>query len=156
MAVTHLAESRTLPLPVDDAFARVITWPLPEVFRRRYLALPPISEVREAPATWGTVGQTRRIVLADGGTMLETLTRVDPPTAFGYTLTEITGPLAPLATSIDGTWAFDAVGTGSRVTWSWDVHPRGLPGRLVMPVFGRLWHGFAKQGLAELETLLLA
>ena len=42
--------------------------------------------------------------------MHEELTRVDPPQAFGYTLTEITGPLAPLVDHIDGEWLFDPGG----------------------------------------------
>lgn len=149
------AQSRTYPLAVDDAFTRVIAWPLPEIFSRRYLAIPPIREVREGPASWDAVGQSRRIVLADGGTMFETLTRVDRPTAFGYTITDLTGPLAPLVESLDGTWSFEPVGTGCRITWTWDVRPRGRVGALAMPVLKRLWHGYARQALARLEGLLL-
>jgi hypothetical protein len=153
--VPTFSASRTYPLAVDDAFARVLAWPLPEIFSRRFLAFPPIREVREAPPTWDTVGQTRRIVLADGGTMLETLTRVDPPTGFGYAITDLTGPLAPLAESLDGTWSFEPAGTGCRITWTWDVRPRGRVGALAMPVFGKLWHGYARQALARLEELLI-
>ena len=90
--------------------------------------------MRDAPGAWDSVGQSRRIVLADGGTMLETLTRVDPPTAFGYAITELTGPLSPIASAADGLWAFEAAGTGCRVTWSWDVTPRGTLGDLLAPV----------------------
>lgn len=150
-----LSESRTYPVTVDDAFTRVMAWPLPELFSRRYLAIPPIREVREAPASWDTVGQSRRIVTTDGGTMLETLTRVDPPSAFGYTITDLTGPLSPLVETIDGTWSFAPVGTGCRIGWTWDVHPRGTVGDVAMPLFGRLWNGYARQALARLEELLL-
>ena len=57
-----------------------------------------------------------------------------------------------------GTWTFEAdslpTGEGTRVTWRWVVHPANAVGRLVMPVFGRLWHGYARRSLAHLETLL--
>lgn len=149
------SESRTYPVALDEAFSRVLALPLPELFDRRFLAIPPIREVRDAPEAWDTVGQSRRIVLADGGTMLETLTRVDPPAAFGYAITELTGPLSPIASAADGLWAFEAAGTGSRVTWSWDVTPNGTLGDLVMPVFGRLWKGYARQALGRLEELLV-
>ena len=37
-----LSESRTYPVALDEAFARVLAWPLPEIFDRRFLAIPPI------------------------------------------------------------------------------------------------------------------
>jgi hypothetical protein len=114
MAATHLSESRAYPVAPADMFAQLMPLPLPDLFSRRYVAIPPIREVRDALPTWDTVGQTRRIVLADGGTMHETLTLVDPPRAFGYTITDFTGPLSPLASWVDGTWSVDASGTGCR------------------------------------------
>jgi hypothetical protein len=155
MAAIHLSESRAYPVAPADMFAQLMPLPLPDLFSRRYVAIPPIREVRDAPPTWDTVGQTRRIVLADGGTMHETLTLVDPPRAFGYTITELTGPLSPLASSVDGTWSVGASGTGCRVTWSWVVHPKGRLGNAAMPVFGKLWHGYARQALADLERLVV-
>ncbi len=155
MAVTHLSESRAYPVAPADMFAQLLPMPLPDLFSRRYLAIPSVRETRDAPPTWDAVGQRRRIVLADGGTMLETLTLVDPPRAFGYTLTELTGPLSPLASSIDGTWSVDPTGTGCRVTWSWVVHPRGRLAGVAMPVFARLWHGYARRALADLEGLVV-
>ena len=124
MAATHLSESRAYPLNPADMFVQLLPLPLPDLFCQRYVAIPAIREVRDAPPTRDAAGQTRRIVLADGGTMLEILTRVEPPRRFGYALTELTGPLSPLATSIDGVWSVDPAGTGCRVTWSWDVPPR--------------------------------
>ncbi|MGH3346457.1 MAG: SRPBCC family protein [Nocardioides sp.] len=156
MAATRLSESRAYPLTPADGFARLLPMPLPDLFSRRYLAIPPVRETREQPPTWEAVGQTRRIVLADGGTMLETLTHVEPPLRFGYTLSELTGPLSPLATTIDGEWTVEPAGTGCRISWTWDVHPRGRLGSIAMPIFARLWHGYARQALGELERLLVA
>ena len=64
-----LRASRSIPVPVDVAYAAVLPMPLPRIFSRRYLALPPIKEVRDQDGEWGTLGQGRTIVLADRGTM---------------------------------------------------------------------------------------
>ena len=45
---------------------------------------------------------------------------------------------------------------GRRVTWAWTVHPRGRLGRLAMPVFARMWQGYARQALERIEGVLLA
>ena len=62
MAATHLSESRAYPVSPPDMFAQLMPLPLTDLFSRRYVAIPPIREVRDAPPTWDTVGQTRRIV----------------------------------------------------------------------------------------------
>ncbi|MGZ5400735.1 MAG: hypothetical protein ACXWDM_12065 [Nocardioides sp.] len=60
--------------------------PLDQLSLRRSGPIPPIRETLEQSATWDTVGQSCTIVLADGGTMRETLTTVDGPRSFGYDL----------------------------------------------------------------------
>lgn len=122
----HLSESRTVPLPAEDAFARTMPMPLDQLFTRRSGPIPPIKDVREQPATWDTVGQSRTIVLADGGTMRETLRTVDTPHSFGYDLTDLTGPFKLLVGSASGRWAFEPDGPGCAITWSWTIHPRGV------------------------------
>ena len=151
----HLEASRAYPVEVGQAFDRTIAQPLPELFRRRYGPLPPIKAVTGFTEPWSTVGQSRTIHLADGGTMVEELTVVDPPVRFGYRIGEIAGALKPLAAGFEGAWSFEAVGTGTRVTWSWDVEPASSVSGYLMPVFGRLWGGYARQALENLEDLLL-
>jgi hypothetical protein len=150
----HLSQSRAVPVPVAEAFDRVLVHPPPDLFSRRMLAIPPIREVRDQDGTWGRVGQTRTIVTSDGGTMRETLTSVERPDHFGYTLGDLHGPMKPLVERVEGRWSFEPAGTGTRITWAWDVTPTG-PGRLAMPVFGRMWRGYARQALEEIESVLL-
>lgn len=45
------------------------------------------------------------------------------PDHFDYVLTEFTGAFKPLVTHVTGRWAFAPAGTGTRVTWSWTLHP---------------------------------
>ena len=150
-----LRASRSIPVAVDVAYAAVLPMPLPRIFSRRYLALPPIAEVRDQDGEWGTVGQTRTIVLADRGRMRETLTSVTPGSSFGYDIAPVSGPLKPLVAGAQGLWAFAPVGDGVEVSWQWVVEPaRG--GALLMPVFARMWQGYARQALEEIEQALLA
>ncbi|HXH80359.1 SRPBCC family protein [Nocardioides sp.] len=154
MATVTLSQSRAVPVAVDEAFDRVLAHPLTEIFRRRRLAIPPIKDVRDQQGDWGTVGQTRVIVLADGGTMLETLTSNDRPHSFGYTISEIRGPMKPLVASADGLWTFEPAGTGTRITWAWELTPT-TAGRVAMPAFATMWRGYARQALEEIEAILL-
>ncbi|GAA1138145.1 SRPBCC family protein [Nocardioides aquiterrae] len=150
----ELTASRTYPAGVARTFDTALSLPLPYLFAHRYAAIPPVTQVRDQGA-WTTVGETRTIVLGDGGTILETLTEVERPDTFAYRLTDITGPMKLLATSVDGRFRFERAGTGVRVTWSWSVHPRGRLGRAAMPVFARMWRPYARIALERLEDVLV-
>jgi Polyketide cyclase / dehydrase and lipid transport len=119
-----LQRSRTYPLPVEEAFDAVLYVPLEQVFNRRYGPIPAIRATENPDEVWGKVGQSRTIRLTDGGSMREELTGVDRPTAFTYRLSDMRGPMKPLASHVDGRWAFAAAGTGTRITWHWTAHPR--------------------------------
>ncbi|EAP98289.1 hypothetical protein JNB_15033 [Janibacter sp. HTCC2649] len=154
MATLKLSQSRAVPVPVEEAFDRVLPYPLPEIFRRRSVAIPPIKEVRDQVGEWGSVGQTRTIVTTDGGTLRETLTSLDRPGSFGYTISPLSGPMKPLIASAIGRWSFDSAGTGTRITWAWDITPT-TAGRLLMPAFGAMWNSYARKALEEVEAILL-
>jgi len=152
----HLEASRAIPVEVEAAFDQVLPHPLTELMSRRYGLLPPIREVRHQRGRWGEVGQTRTIVLTDGGTMHEELTEVVRPDHFSYRLTQITGALAPLVGEVEGQWSFAPAGTGVRVTWSWTLHPRTpYAARILAPV-GRMWRGYARQSLEQISDVLVA
>ncbi|MEO9137559.1 MAG: SRPBCC family protein [Jatrophihabitans sp.] len=151
---TVMSCSRTYPVTLPDAFDAVLTLPLTTIFDQRYGPIPPIKS-DDFDGEWGTVGQSRTIQLRGGGSMREELTRVDRPTAFGYRISGITGPMKPLASHIDGLWSFDSAGTGVRVTWQWQLHPASAVSAAIVPVFARFWRGYAAQSLARIESVLL-
>jgi len=148
-------QSRAVPVTVADAFTGTIPIPLNELFHRWYGPIPPIKEVLGQTGAWDGVGQTRTIVLTGGGSMVETLTAHDEPRAFGYALSDIKGPMAPLVGGVNGEWTFDPVGTGTKITWRWTIHPRSALTAPLLPVFGRLWKGYAARSLAHLSDLLV-
>lgn len=146
--------SRAIPVTAEDAFTGTLPLPLPQLFRRWYGPIPPIKKVRGQTGDWATAGQTRTVMLAGGGSMREELTSVDPPRSFGYTLTQITGPMAPLLSFIEGEWTFTPQGDGTEVTWRWIIHQRSMLAAPVLPVLAKLWQGYARQALEELSALL--
>jgi hypothetical protein len=155
MSSRHLEHSRTYPVSVEDAYDRVLPMPLTDIFDKRYLAIAPIAAVEGQDGVWGaSVGQTRTIKLKDGGTMQESLTVIERPARFGYSMSNIKGPLKPLVSAANGMWSFAPDGTGTRITWAWDVTPRGVIGKIGMPIFAKLWNGYARQALAHLDELI--
>ena len=148
-------QSRAIPLAPGDLFAGLVPIPLPELFRRWYGPIPPIKATRDQTGGWDAVGQSRTVLLTGGGSMREVLTSYDPPRSFGYTLSQVTGPLAALVDHVDGQWLLAPIGTGTNVTWRWTIHPRSAAAAPALPVFGRLWKGYARRSLAELSNLLV-
>jgi hypothetical protein len=147
--------SRLVAVEPDQAFDRLIVARLPEIFARRYAAFPAVREVIDQSDEWGTVGQTRTIVLTDGGSLRETLTSVDRPHGFAYVLDDLHGKLRPFVSSIEGAWSVTPHGTGAQIGWAWTLHPAAPPARLTMNVVGKMWKGYADRALEELETILM-
>ncbi|MFT3660452.1 MAG: SRPBCC family protein [Gordonia sp. (in: high G+C Gram-positive bacteria)] len=152
----HLTASRAVPVPVEEAFERILPLPLERIFRRRFAAIAAISGVSGQDGEWGTVGQTRTVELSDGGRLHETLTELDEPHSFAYRLTVTRGPNRFLIGGVVGRWSFEPAGTGTRITWSWQVTPANTVAGALMPAFKRMWNGYARQALEEIETVLVA
>lgn len=148
-------QSRAIPVSVEDAFTATMPIPLPRIFSQWYGVIPPIKEVREQTGAWDAVGQTRVLLMVGGGRARETLTSVEPPNSFGYTLSGLSGPLAALVTSVDGLWSFTPAGTGTRVSWQWTLHPKSPAAAAVTPVFAKMWKGYARVVLEKLSARLV-
>jgi hypothetical protein len=147
-------QSRVIPVEVDKAFAGTLPIPLPRVFSRWYGPIGPIKDVRDQTGAWDAAGQTRTVLLSPSGSFHEELTSLDPPHSFGYALTKITGPLALLINRADGQWRFAPSGTGTEVTWRWNIHARSALTAPLLPVVGTLWKGYARKSLETLSALL--
>ena len=150
-----MSASRTYPTPIHAAFDALLPAPLEQVFVRRFGPIPAIRGTEQVqPGPWGQVGYVRTIRMADGGAVREELTRVDRPTAFGYTLSEVSGPLKFLASRVEGLWTFLATDDGTRVTWEWVVHPASALSAPLLPVFAIIWRQYAKRSLETIGRLL--
>lgn len=148
----ELSSSRIYPVSPETAYDACLGMSLPQFLARRFAALPAVREVRDQHA-WASVGDTRTIVLADGTTSRETLTALEPHQFFTYRLDQLTGPLKLLAADVRGRFSFEPTGSGAQVTWSWSVDPTRL-GAPIMPVFGWMWRGWARQAMDQLGHAL--
>jgi len=150
-------ESLVIPVRIEDAFAGTLPIPLTTVFSRWYGPIGPVKEVRGQNGEWGTVGQTRTVMLSPTGSFHEELTSLDPPHSFGYALTKITGPLGLLVSKAEGQWTFNSCGwtnDEAAVGWSWNIHAASALAGPLLPVLGMLWRGYARQSLATLMAEL--
>jgi hypothetical protein len=138
-----LSSSTVVPASPDAAFDAVLGAPLEDLFAERAGLIPAVRECQGQEGAWGTVGQTRTIVLADGSTNLETLVAADRPGNYRYQISEISGPLNALVAGIDGQFSIAPEGTGSRVTWSWWLMPTNAVTRLFIPVLAFFWRQYA-------------
>ena len=150
---TVMEVARQVAVPYEEAMDRFVPIPLTEIFARRHLALPAIKRVDAPEGRFDQVGMSRTIHLADGGSMVETLTVVSPPSQYGYRIDRVRGPLKPLAKEIRGLWSFAPVGSGTKVAWRWEIEPT-LVARPLMPVFAAMWRGYAARSLERLSDLL--
>ena len=141
--VIRVAESRTVAVPLEAAYDGTIRVLLPDIFGHRHLAIPPIVRVEGQEGEWGTVGQTRTVVLADGSRNLETLVATDRPESYRYRLTDFTGPMKGLIRDVDGEFAFAQEGAGTRVTWYWRIRPTNSVARVLLPIVGLFWRRYA-------------
>lgn len=149
-----LARSVILTRPPAETFTPTLVLPLPALFSTWFGPIPPIREVVDQTGDWQEAGQTRVIKLTGGGQMTERLIEVSAPTRFRYQLTDVKGPMAPLAARIDGEWRFEPSGAGTTVTWQWEVHAKSAASAVILPAFGRLWNGYADRALARLGRLI--
>lgn len=143
--------------PIEVAFDRVLGDPLPELFDRGHLLLPAIDATERLAGgeRWGTeVGQSRRIRLADGGSMVETVRTRAAPSGVTYAMSDLTGPFATLFDGVLGEWTFEQAGPGTRVTWRWRLRPRNLVGRLATPLIAAMWQGYAAKALERIRQAL--
>ncbi|MGX9787965.1 SRPBCC family protein [Mycobacterium sp. MMS18-G62] len=148
-------QSRSISVSVEDAFQGTLMMDVPAVFHRRYGPFPPIRQVINEANTWGTVGQTRTLKMAGGGSTLEELTKVNAPHYFAYHVGNIKGPLSLAASGIDGEFEFTPEDAGTKATWRWTVYPRSALTRPVVGMLGKAWHGWARQSLEELANQLV-
>src|ERR1700758_1377102 len=147
-------QSRVVPIPAEEAFSRTLPAPLPNLFRRWHGPIPPVKGVREQTGAWDAAGQTRTVLLAGGASMREELPGVDPPRSFDYRLTKINGPMALLVDHVVGEWIFAPAAGGTEITWRWDIYPRSPLTSWALPLFGRIWQGYARQALRDLSAML--
>jgi hypothetical protein len=140
----QLSSSTVLATTPETAFQGLVDAPLEELFPTRSGLIPPVRGSEGQQGAWGNPGQTRTVVLADGSRNLETLVAVEAPHDYRYVLTDFTGPMRLLVREVEGRFAFEPAADGTRVTWSWLLHPTHPVARIAFPVLGASWRRMAQ------------
>lgn len=113
--------------------------------------LPGVIEVRDQTGAWDAVGQTRTLVLTDGGTVKETLTAVSEPT-FAYGLSTFTGFFRRLLASGPVGVAHRPDGEGSSIEWTYAFTAKPGWGLLVATILKLAWAPYMRRVLPAIAA----
>lgn len=131
---------------------------LPDIFKGSGAVPGVISAHMEREAegvTRMTLGETRVVLTADGKTVRETYTIVDPPRQYQYQMTDLNPPLSAIMSRAVGTWSFELENGGTRVNWRYEAFPTA---GIARPATALVTKGFLKSAmqdcLAKLKTMV--
>lgn len=122
----------------------------PTRFYPRFSIIPATVAVRDQSGPWNVVGQTRTLLLSDGGYVVETITDVVEPTFFAYELTGFQKVFKVLVDHARAEWTFTAVDGGTLVSWSYEFFPRKRWGWLLGIIVARTWEPYMRSVLPEI------
>ena len=148
MASTARAEGFA-PAKPDRTFA-IMTPSDPTRFYPKFGPIPAIVRVDDQTGAWDGVGQSRKLTLSDGGTVVERLKIVDVPRRFAYQLTDFTGFFGTLVAFADAEWDFDASVEGTRIRWTYRFHAQPKRGWIVRLMVRLAWAPYMKRVLPGL------
>jgi hypothetical protein len=92
--------------------------------------LPGVVEVRDQSGDWDAAGQTRQLMLSDGGSVIEHTTDVDRQQFFAYNLSDFQKIFGVMVESARAEWTFTTAPNGTLIRWQYTFHARrgyGLP-----------------------------
>lgn len=134
-SATATAMAKATPKEAYD-----ISGPLdPTAFYPKSGALPAVVEVRDQTGAWDTVGRTRKLMLSDGGHVIETITDTESPVYFAYELSDFQKLFGALVKGARAEWRFEREAEGTSIRWTYTFF--GKPGRgwLVSLIVKLLW-----------------
>ena len=137
------------PAKPDRTFA-IMTPSDPTRFYPKSGLIPAIVRVDDQTGAWDGVGQSRKLTLSDGGTVIERLKVVDAPRRFAYQLTDFTGFFGNLVAFADAEWDFDASVEGTRIRWTYTYHAQPKRGWIVRLIVRLAWAPYMKRVLPGL------
>ncbi|NEM91610.1 SRPBCC family protein [Galbitalea soli] len=109
--------------------------------------LPAVVEVRDQTGAWDAPGQTRRLLLSDGGWVIEHTEVVDRPHTFAYRLSDFQKLFGAIVEGARAEWTFSEVAGGTLIDWSYTFLPRRGAGPLVGAIVRVLWGPYMRRVL---------
>jgi hypothetical protein len=103
--------------------------------------LPAVVEVRDQTGKWDAPGQTRQLMLSDGGWVIEQTTNVEPFGFFAYNLSNFQKLFGHLVESARAEWTFSEVAGGTNIHWSYTFFPKSAGAKPVLAAIVKLLWG---------------
>jgi hypothetical protein len=103
--------------------------------------LPAVLEVRDQTGKWDAPGQTRQLMLSDGGWVVEQTTNVEPFGFFAYNLTQFQKVFGHLVDHARAEWTFSDVESGTNIRWQYTFFPKSAGARPVLAAIVKLLWG---------------
>lgn len=113
--------------------------------------LPGVAEVRDQTGAWVAAGQTRTLVLTDGGTVKETLTAAAEP-LFAYDLSTFTGFFGMLVAAGRSEWRVTPSRTGSSIVWTYTFTAKPGRGFIVATIMRLAWAPYMRKVLPAIAA----
>ena len=137
------------PASPAQTFA-IMTRADPSQFYPRFRVIPATTAVRDQTGAWDAEGQTRRLMLSDGGSVVETLKSVQPPYRFVYELTDFRRIFGALVHHARADWTFTEEAQRTRVRWTYTFFAKPGRGLAVAAIVTLFWRPYMKHVLPGL------
>jgi hypothetical protein len=140
--MTGRSSSATTELLATASLERtweIATMRTPVGFYPRSGPLPAVTEVRDQSGNWDGVGQTRQLMLSDGGSVVEQTTNVDRLGYFAYNLSDFQKLFGAIVESARAEWTFTSAPNGTLIHWRYTFHPRPGYGLVLAAIVRFLW-----------------
>lgn len=142
------ATAQTTPKQAWDALTQLD----PAAFYRKFGPLPAVTGVRYQTGDWRAAGQTRTLVLSDGGSAVETTTDTDSPVLFAYELTEFQKLFGMLVSSARAEWHFGRGEAGTSIRWTCEFHAKPDRGWIVGLIVKLFWAPYMRRVLPPIAA----
>jgi len=119
----------------------------PTRFYPKFGPLPAVIEVRDQSGPWDAVAQTRRLMLSDGGHVIEHIREVRPREFFAYELTDFQKLFGRLVGGARAEWTYTEVAGGTRIRWSYAFYPQPRSAIIVGAIVRLFWAPYMRRVL---------
>jgi len=114
-----------------------------------YGPLPAVTGTKNQTGAWDGAGQTRTVLLSDGSSTKEMLTKYDHPHYFSYTVDGFTGILRFFVSSAEGEWWFSSISLDkTHIKWRYAFNAKSVFAVPVLWFITKvLWHNYMHKAL---------
>jgi hypothetical protein len=138
--------SALAPASPSQTFA-IMTPVDPSRFYPRFGVIPATVAVQDQTGDWDAEGRTRRLLLGDGGSVVETLVSVQRPFRFVYELTDFRRVFGVLVDHARAEWTFQEEEQRTRVRWTYTFFAKPGRGLIVAAIVRLFWAPYMRHVL---------